>query len=96
MTEKKTARCLPGDAAFRRAELAGTEIEPSYAGALSFMRRRYTRDLDGVDVAVTGIPFDQAVSNRPGTRFGPEAIRRPPPSLPGDHSGPGSSIPSIP
>ena len=27
--------------------------------------RRYTKDLNGVDVAVTGIPFDQATSARP-------------------------------
>jgi agmatinase len=76
MAERKTSRHLPGDGAFRRTELVGTEIEPSYAGALSFMRRRYSRDLTGVDVAITGIPFDQAVSNRPGARFGPEAIRK--------------------
>src|SRR4051794_9535792 len=66
----------PGDAAFLREDLRGTAIEASYAGALSFARRKYSRDLRGVDVAVTGIPFDQAVTNRPGTRFGPEAIRR--------------------
>ena len=67
---------LPGDAAFRRDSHFGTEVEATYAGAQSFMRRRFTRDLRGVDIAVTGIPFDQAVTNRPGTRFGPEAIRR--------------------
>ncbi len=39
------------------------------------MRRKYTRDLAGVDVAVTGIPLDTATSNRPGARFGPRAIR---------------------
>jgi agmatinase len=66
----------PGDEAFRRQELKGTRWEATYAGALSFMRRKYTRDLAGVDIAVTGIPFDQATSHRPGTRFGPEAIRR--------------------
>jgi len=64
-----------GDAAFRRTDLMGSSVEASYAGALSFMRRKYTRILKGVDVAVTGIPFDQAVTNRPGTRFGPQAIR---------------------
>ena len=42
------------DAAFRRTELKGSTIEASYAGALSFFRRKYSRDLDGVDVAVTG------------------------------------------
>jgi agmatinase len=67
---------VPGDSAFRRKNLKGTELEATYAGALSYMRRKYSRDLAGVDIAVTGIPFDQAVSNRPGTRFGPEAIRK--------------------
>ncbi|HEY7749095.1 MAG TPA: agmatinase [Aestuariivirgaceae bacterium] len=75
MAEDRETR-LPGDAAFLRENHRGTEIEATYAGAQSFMRRKYTRDLDGVDVAVTGIPFDQAVTNRPGTRFGPEAIRK--------------------
>jgi agmatinase len=65
----------PGDAAFRRDDLKGTVVEATYAGALSFMRRKYSRDLAGVDIAVTGIPFDQAVTNRPGTRFGPQAVR---------------------
>lgn len=64
-----------GDAAFRRDDIYGTSMEPTYSGAKSFMRRRYSRDLSGVDLAITGIPFDQAVSNRPGTRFGPEAVR---------------------
>ncbi|SDW34675.1 agmatinase [Ruegeria halocynthiae] len=64
------------DAAFTRTNLKGSQIESSYAGALSFMRRKYTKDLSGVDVAVTGVPFDLSVSNRPGTRFGPEAIRK--------------------
>ncbi len=50
--------------------------EPTYGGALSFMRRLYTRDLAGVDAVVWGIPFDQATTNRPGARFGPQAIRR--------------------
>jgi len=64
------------DNAFSGTALRGTvEHAPSYGGALSFMRRKYTRDLEGVDVAVTGIPLDTATSNRPGARFGPRAIR---------------------
>lgn len=74
--EMKPDAPLPGDGAFRRENLKGTQWEPTYAGALSFMRRRYSRDLGGVDIAVTGIPFDQATSHRAGTRLGPEAIRR--------------------
>ncbi|MDP2733405.1 MAG: agmatinase, partial [Hoeflea sp.] len=50
--------------------------DPTYAGALSFMRRKYTKSLKGADAVVWGIPFDAAVSNRPGARFGPQAIRR--------------------
>ena len=56
--------------------LRGGAQEPTYGGVLSFMRRRYSRDLAGVDVVVWGIPFDAATSNRPGARFGPQAIRR--------------------
>lgn len=47
----------------------------TYGGALSFLRRTYTRDLTGVDVAVSGVPFDNAVTFRPGCRLGPQAIR---------------------
>ena len=66
---------LYSDNAFR-GPLKGGSLEPSYGGALSFMRRRYSRELSGVDLVVWGIPFDQATSNRPGARFGPQAIRR--------------------
>ena len=64
--------------------LKGGAVEPTYGGALSFMRRRYSRDLAGVDAVVWGIPFDQATTNRPGARFGPQAIRRASAILDGD------------
>ncbi len=63
------------DMAFTRQDLKGPSYELTFAGATSFLRRRYTKELDGVDIAVTGVPFDQAVTNRPGTRLGPRAIR---------------------
>jgi agmatinase len=63
------------DQAFTRESLYGTAGEPTYSGALSFFRRRYTRDLSGADVAVMGVPLDLATTNRPGARFGPSAIR---------------------
>ena len=63
------------DHAFTRESLKGNTPESTYAGATSFLRRRYTRDFRGVDVAVMGVPFDTATTNRPGTRFGPRAIR---------------------
>ncbi len=63
------------DQAFTRADLKGNSFENAFGGATSFLRRRYTKDLTGVDLVITGVPFDQAVTHRPGTRFGPRAIR---------------------
>ena len=42
------------DQAFTRAELRGASYENTFGGALSFARRRYSKDLSGVDVAITG------------------------------------------
>jgi len=64
-----------GDFAIVREGLYGTTNEPTYAGVTSFMRRKYTKDLSGVDLVVTGVPLDSATTNRPGARFGPRAIR---------------------
>ncbi|MCV2870500.1 agmatinase [Defluviimonas sp. WL0002] len=63
------------DSAFTRRGQRGLAYENAFAGATSFLRRTYTKDLTGVDLAITGVPFDQAVSHRTGTRFGPRAIR---------------------
>lgn len=63
------------DNAFTAKSIKGAATDPTHAGVLSFMRRKYTKNLNGVDAVVWGIPFDAAVSNRPGTRFGPRAIR---------------------
>jgi agmatinase len=52
--------------------------KPDYAGLLTFGGLRYTEDpgqLAGIDVAIVGAPTDDLVSDRPGTRFGPRAIR---------------------
>ncbi|WP_306005690.1 agmatinase [Aquicoccus porphyridii] len=63
------------DGAFTRTSDRGHSFENTFGGATSFLRRRYTKDLSDVDLAVTGIPFDQAVTNRPGTRLGPRQVR---------------------
>jgi guanidinopropionase len=39
------------------------------------MRLPYRTDVDGVDVALLGVPFDSGTSYRPGTRLGPREIR---------------------
>ncbi len=63
------------DTAFTRETRRGLAFENAFGGATSFLRRSFTKDLTGVDLAVTGVPFDQAVTHRPGARFGPRAIR---------------------
>jgi agmatinase len=52
--------------------------KPDYAGLLSYGGAPYTEnaaDLTGVDVAIVGAPMDDLVSDRPGARYGPRAIR---------------------
>ena len=63
------------DLAVHRQSHRGHEPENTFGGVLSFLRRTYTRDLTGVDVAVTGIPLDLATTFRSGARLGPAAIR---------------------
>jgi agmatinase len=53
---------------------------PTYVGPASFMKLPWITDpaelrRRKVDVAIIGAPFDDAVSHRPGARFGPRAIR---------------------
>jgi agmatinase len=52
--------------------------KPDFAGLLTFGGAPYTEDpaeLEEVDVAIVGAPTDDLVSDRPGARFGPRAIR---------------------
>ncbi|EDY39830.1 agmatine ureohydrolase [Cyanobium sp. PCC 7001] len=58
---------------FSRGEL------PHYAGINTFMKAPYIEDVNRVgefDVAVLGVPHDSGTTYRPGTRFGPQGIRR--------------------
>jgi guanidinopropionase len=61
---------------------AGTDRRPKpYEGVASFLGAplrldALTRDdLGGLDVALVGVPMDLGVTNRPGARFGPRAVR---------------------
>ncbi len=53
---------------------------PTYVGLPTFMKLPWVPDpaelrARNVDIAIVGAPFDDAVSHRPGARFGPRAIR---------------------
>lgn len=64
------------DYAITANSLYGNGEDATFSGVMSFMRRKYTKDVEGADMVVWGIPLDTSVTNRPGTRFGPNAIRR--------------------
>jgi len=58
---------------FARGEL------PHFAGINTFMKAPYCEDVKGVgkyDAAVIGVPFDGGTTYRPGTRFGPQGMRK--------------------
>jgi agmatinase len=58
----------------------GTRLAP-YAGVPTFLSAPYMPvaadepDFGNLQVAITGIPMDLGVTNRPGSRFGPRALR---------------------
>jgi len=61
-----------------RISIARGEEPPHGAVGATFCGQPLVHDaagLEGADVAVLGAPFDDGVSNRPGARFGPRAIR---------------------
>lgn len=65
--EDRTISC------FSRGEL------PHWAGINTFLKMPFlenVHEVDRYDIAVLGVPFDIGTTYRPGTRFGPQAIRR--------------------
>ncbi len=58
------------------ALLNGMRPENTVGGAVFCLCGKYTKDLTGVDIAVTGMAGDQALTNRPGTCLGLRVIRR--------------------
>jgi len=86
MSDNTPTRTLSNNAGLARVPFAGDQAflgrdprarfaEMTYGGALSFLRRPYTRDLTKARAVVCGVPYDGATSNRPGARLGPRAIR---------------------
>lgn len=46
-----------------------------YAGISTFLSAEAKEGFEGLDIALLGVPFDLAVTNRPGARFGPSQVR---------------------
>ncbi len=51
------------------------QTRPRYVGLPTFMRLPYAEDCSGADIALLGVPYDGGVTNRPGARHGPRAVR---------------------
>jgi agmatinase len=59
-----------------RAKSEGLDMVSNNFNTLGMFRAPHSKDLEGVDLAIVGIPLDLGVPNpRPGTRKGPEAVR---------------------
>lgn len=56
--------------------IRGEKWQPTFAGISTFLKLPHSSDYAGADVVVSGIPFDNATTDRPGTRFGPRSIRQ--------------------
>lgn len=50
-------------------------MAPRYMDIPTFMRAPIIDNLSGVDIALVGVPYDGAVTNRPGARHGPREVR---------------------
>lgn len=48
---------------------------PRYTGIPTFMRAPLADTLENIDIALIGIPYDGALTNRPGARHGPREVR---------------------
>ena len=46
-----------------------------YAGVPTLLDMPHQPELEGIDIALIGVPFDLGVYNRAGARLGPRAIR---------------------
>ncbi len=46
-----------------------------FSGHSRFLDAPLKEGLDDIDIALIGVPFDLGVTNRPGARFGPRAVR---------------------
>ena len=61
-----------------RRKAWGDNYRPRYSGVATFMRRPLLEEAeqwDGIEVGLIGVPFDGAVTNRPGARHGPRHLR---------------------
>ena len=84
-TVSKMLRNIPRSKIVSKVEMSTTTrggidslnnpTHPRYAGVRTLLRAPFESDLERVDLGLIGVPFDGGVTNRPGTRYGPEGVR---------------------
>ena len=74
-TAGSTDAARPGHNQTRPVPQADPAVLPRFAGPQTFARLPRLDEVGSAAVAVLGVPFDSAVTYRPGARFGPQAIR---------------------
>jgi agmatinase len=71
---------------------ADSLASPRFSGIRTYARLPHVTDLEGVDVAIVGVPFDTGGTYRVGARFGPQAIRAASALIRPYHSGSGVAV----
>ena len=66
---------VPFRAALKQAADSGLDQKKPYTGLPTLLDFPYSEDWDGLDTVLVGVPMDLGVTNRPGARFGPRALR---------------------
>lgn len=75
LAQKSALDYLPTDIAEHLESLESEGGHMPYAHHSSLLNAPMETDLNKVDIALLGIPFDLGVTNRTGTRFGPKQMR---------------------
>ena len=64
-----------GDFLLNKLQDDSPMLQPPYMEIATFMRTPYVQNLQNIDIALVGVPFDSGVTNRNGARLGPREIR---------------------
>ena len=58
-----------------RTDMSSPEASPRYSGLATFMGTPFAETVEGLDIALVGVPYDGGTSHRAGARHGPREMR---------------------
>ena len=59
----------------QRTDMSSPETSPRYSGLATFMGTPFSETVEGLDIALVGVPYDGGTSQPAGARHSPPAIR---------------------